>query len=71
MRAQREAFEAALAAVERAGLPAPLRHLANSAATVLDERARYDLVRPGISVYGFSPGAEPGERAPSSGCARR
>jgi alanine racemase len=55
VRAQREAFEAAVAAVERAGLPVPLRHLANSAATVLDERARYDLVRPGISVYGFSP----------------
>jgi alanine racemase len=53
--AQREAFEAAVAAVERAGVPVPLRHLANSAATVLDERARYDLVRPGISVYGFSP----------------
>jgi alanine racemase len=54
-RAQREAFDAAVAAVERAGLPVPLRHLANSAGTVLDERARYDLVRPGISVYGFSP----------------
>jgi alanine racemase len=52
---QREAFEAALAAVERAGLPVPLRHLANSAATVFHEQARYDLVRPGISVYGFSP----------------
>jgi alanine racemase len=55
VRAQREAFDAAVAVVERAGLPVPLRHLANSAATVLDERARYDLVRPGISVYGFSP----------------
>src|SRR5438309_1969439 len=55
VRAQREAFDAAVAEVERAGLSVPLRHLANSAATVLDERARYDLVRPGISVYGFSP----------------
>src|SRR3954471_20835477 len=55
VRAQREAFDAAVAAVERAGLPVPLRHMANSAATVLDPRARYDLVRPGISVYGFSP----------------
>jgi alanine racemase len=55
VRAQREAFDAAVAVVERAGLPVPLRHMANSAATVLDRRARYDLVRPGISVYGFSP----------------
>jgi alanine racemase len=53
--AQREAFEHALAVVARAGLDVPLRHMANSAATVLDERARFDVVRPGISVYGFSP----------------
>jgi alanine racemase len=55
VRIQREAFEDALTAVERAGLTVPLRHLANSAGTVFDQRARYDLVRPGISVYGFSP----------------
>ena len=55
VRAQREAFRAAVAAVERAGLPVPLRHMANSAATVLDDRARFDAVRPGISVFGFSP----------------
>jgi alanine racemase len=53
--AQRQAFDRALAAVARAGLDVPLRHMANSAATVLDERARLDAVRPGISVYGFSP----------------
>jgi alanine racemase len=53
--AQRAAFEQALAAAERAGLEVPVRHMANSAATVLDERARFDVVRPGISVYGFSP----------------
>jgi alanine racemase len=58
VRAQREAFEAAVAAVERAGLAVPLRHLANSAATVLDERARFDAVRPGIAVYGLSPAPE-------------
>lgn len=53
--AQRRAFDRALAAVARAGLDVPLRHMANSAATVLDEQARFDAVRPGISVYGFSP----------------
>jgi alanine racemase len=55
VRAQREAFEGAVTAVEHAGLAVPLRHMANSAATVLDERARFDAVRPGIAVYGLSP----------------
>jgi alanine racemase len=55
VRAQREAFAVAVAATERAGLDVELRHLANSAATVLDPAARLDLVRPGIAVYGLSP----------------
>jgi alanine racemase len=55
VRAQHEAFAVALAAAERAGLVVELRHLANSAATVLDPAARFDLVRPGIAVYGLSP----------------
>jgi alanine racemase len=55
VRAQREAFAAAVAAAGRAGLRVELRHLANSAATVLDPAARYDVVRPGIAVYGLSP----------------
>jgi alanine racemase len=32
-----------------------VRHLANSAGTVAVPEARFDLVRPGIAVYGFSP----------------
>jgi alanine racemase len=32
-----------------------LRHLANSAATLTLPEARYDLVRPGIAVYGLTP----------------
>jgi alanine racemase len=55
VRAQREAFGEALAAAERAGLRAELRHLANSAATLLDPAARFDVVRPGIAIYGLSP----------------
>jgi alanine racemase len=55
VRAQREAFSEALAAAERTGLQVPLRHMANSAATVLDPAARFDVVRPGIAVYGLSP----------------
>ena len=55
VRSQREAFGEALAAARRAGLRPELRHLANSAATVLDPAARFDVVRPGIAVYGLSP----------------
>jgi alanine racemase len=32
-----------------------VRHLANSAATLTNPSAHYDLVRPGVSVYGLSP----------------
>jgi alanine racemase len=33
----------------------PLRHLANSAATLTRPELHYDMVRPGIAVYGLSP----------------
>ncbi|GAB2684736.1 alanine racemase [Thalassiella azotivora] len=49
--ALREADEVA----RGAGLRPALRHLANSAATLTDPDARFDLVRPGLSVYGLSP----------------
>lgn len=47
-------FEAAHAVAVAAGLR-PLRHLANSAATLTRPDLHYDLVRPGIAVYGLSP----------------
>jgi alanine racemase len=53
--AQVTAFEDVVAAVERAGAALELRHLANSAATVAVPSSRFDLVRPGIAVYGLSP----------------
>ncbi|HEY6798585.1 MAG TPA: alanine racemase [Kineosporiaceae bacterium] len=49
------AFAAAVALAERAGARPELRHLANSAATLAVPPARFDLVRPGIAVYGLSP----------------
>lgn len=57
------AFEAATVAAERAGLRPPLRHLANSAATLSLPHTHYDLVRPGIAMYGISPGAAVGTEA--------
>lgn len=53
--AQQIAFDAALEVAEEAGLRPDVRHLANSAATLLRPGAHYDLVRCGIAVYGLSP----------------
>jgi alanine racemase len=55
VRAQQEQFEAVVAQFEAAGLRPQVRHLANSAATLTNPSAHYDLVRPGVAVYGLSP----------------
>jgi alanine racemase len=54
LRQQERLFEAA-AEAEREGCRLELRHLANSAATLLHPAAHADLVRPGIAMYGLSP----------------
>jgi alanine racemase len=48
-------FREALAHAESAGLDPEVRHLANSAATLTAPEQHFDLVRPGIAVYGLSP----------------
>jgi alanine racemase len=55
VRRQREVFEEAVRAVEAAGCELEVRHLANSAATLTNSSVHYDVVRPGIAVYGLSP----------------
>jgi alanine racemase len=55
VRAQQERFGDACAALERAGVRPPMRHLANSAATLTNPSAHFDMVRPGLAVYGLSP----------------
>ena len=57
---QLTAFDAALEVVAASELRPEVRHIANSAATLANRAAHYDLVRPGIAVYGVSPGAEMG-----------
>ncbi len=53
---QRQHFEAALQAIEeRGGRDRPLIHAANSAATLRDSRVWYDMVRPGLLLYGIVP----------------
>ncbi|HEX3706676.1 MAG TPA: alanine racemase [Mycobacteriales bacterium] len=58
--AQRLAFEEALEVATRAGIEPSVRHLANSAATLRLPQTHYDLVRPGVAIYGLSPGPEVG-----------
>lgn len=53
--AQRERFVEAAAELERAGIRPQIRHLANSAATLTNPEAHFDVVRPGLAVYGLSP----------------
>jgi len=61
--AQREQFRCALDVAGDAGLTPQVRHLANSAATLALPGTHYDLVRPGIAVYGLSPGPAVGATA--------
>jgi alanine racemase len=53
--AQAEVFADAVRLVESRGAHLEVRHLANSAATLTSPAVHYDLVRPGIAVYGLSP----------------
>ncbi|MEY4347868.1 MAG: hypothetical protein RIS43_287 [Actinomycetota bacterium] len=53
-------YESALALAQLLGLNISMRHLANSAATILHPEFRYDLVRCGIATYGVTPGGEVG-----------
>jgi alanine racemase len=55
VRGQAEVFSEALRLVEGRGARLEVRHLANSAATLTNPAARFDLVRPGLAVYGLSP----------------
>jgi alanine racemase len=52
---QAEVFRAAVAHAEAAGIDPEVRHLANSAATLTAPEQHFDLVRPGLAVYGLSP----------------
>ncbi|MEU4578218.1 alanine racemase [Nonomuraea sp. ATR24] len=61
--AQIDTFETALKLAEQAGAGGShvIRHLANSAAILTLPRTHYDLVRPGIAMYGLSPIPEAGD----------
>lgn len=52
---QRERFDIACAAAASLGIAPSLRHAANSAALLRDERVWYDFCRPGLLLYGIVP----------------
>ncbi len=53
--AQQVRFFEAVAEAEREGCRPEVRHLANSAATLVHPSAHADLVRPGLALYGLTP----------------
>ncbi|QNG36087.1 alanine racemase [Geodermatophilaceae bacterium NBWT11] len=60
--AQVAVFEEATALAREAGLTEARRHLANSAATIALPHTWYDMVRPGVAVYGLDPlGGDPAQ----------
>lgn len=62
---QLDRFDEVVASLARNGHRPALVHAANSAATLVHPRARYDMVRTGIALYGISPGegVDPAVRA--------
>lgn len=52
---QAEQFREAIAAARAAGLEVPRNHLANSPATLSRPDLHFDMVRPGVSLYGLEP----------------
>lgn len=59
-REQLERFLTFCDKLKQAGLSIPLRHAANSAALLQLPESHLELVRPGISLYGFAPSSEVG-----------
>ena len=58
---QAQRFTDMLAQARAAGLPVEVAHLANSSATMSRPDLAFDLVRPGIAVYGLSPVPDAGD----------
>ena len=52
---QLQRFNAMVADLENIGINPPIKHLSNSAATLKNPAAHFDLVRTGISMYGLTP----------------
>lgn len=51
-------FDEVLSGLQSVGLRPPMVHAANSAAALYFPQAAYDMVRPGIAIYGLQPSAD-------------
>ncbi|MFG2770522.1 alanine racemase [Streptomyces sp. NPDC048350] len=60
---QLDTFRSMLDYAEKAGVQPEVRHIANSPATLTLPETHFDLVRPGIAMYGVSPSPELGAPA--------
>mgnify|MGYP006279157251 FL=1 len=58
---QLEVLDESFKYVESRGFKNLMKHAANSAATLTSPHAHFDIVRPGIAVYGITPGGELGK----------
>lgn len=52
---QLEVFDSAMRRLREAGISPPVAHVANSAAAVLRRDIHYNLLRPGLAIYGLPP----------------
>ncbi|MDR1971133.1 MAG: alanine racemase [Treponema sp.] len=69
--AQLGRFRAAIQAIRDAGIDPGIIHAANSGALCFHPDAWFDMVRPGILLYGYGPpGAAPNDTAPGGDSAR-
>ena len=66
-RQQRKRFSDVLKAIEEQGLVVPCVHACNSGGILFEPEARYNLVRPGLLVYGVIPH---GRRKPATALAK-
>jgi len=55
---QLQLFEQAIYEIQLAGMELPKKHMANSAAVLDIPESYYDMVRPGIMIYGLYPSEE-------------
>jgi alanine racemase len=57
-RIQLKRFQSFYDKLQKEGLNIPIRHAANSAAILQFPESHFELVRPGISLYGFAPSSQ-------------
>jgi alanine racemase len=55
LKQQHQRFEIAIAAIRPLFTKMPLLHLANSAGLLVNSNLHYDIVRPGLALYGYTP----------------